>query len=305
MRRLWAFPLVIILFCTLAGCTFTFGMTTTTASTAATSTAAMSESTTTSTKSTTTLVTTTTKATTATTVPDTVWEPVAEVREGALAECAANSKKYAENLYDKCDASSIGNVSDNSLFEEGNALYKSADYEGALECYYAFLEIYPAHIGALNNKGLALLQLEKNESALTNYMMLYELYPDYYQSFINLQVAAHACGYTVLDLSEYLESFMFNVMEGVMESEPGMTAVFGAYAYNLAYSAMEMNDESLESAEEVLEATQELFAIAQGTLTDTSDEVEDVLSALEQAFPGDTEIAALAAYYESLKEQKV
>jgi|GEM_PF-6314886 tetratricopeptide (TPR) repeat protein len=305
MRRYDPIIAGLLILTVLYGCTAEADKQTTAATSATTSVTTTTVMTTT----TTTKATTTTKVTT--TLPNTIFEPVKPVREGALEECIANAEKYAQNLYAECARSAVDQVKDNSLFEKANDYYKAGKYQKALDTYYEFLKLYPAHIGALNNKGLALLQLEKNESALTNYLILYNLYPKYYQSFINLQIAAHACGYSAADLMEQCDEFINHLVDASAADEPGADVIIAAFAYNLAYEAME-TDGSREDLMELIETAKMLYIYSPLYFKETGEYPKEadipgiagLLELLSEMFPEDEDVAKLTEYYAALTEVK-
>jgi tetratricopeptide (TPR) repeat protein len=61
--------------------------------------------------------------------------------------------------------------------EEGDKLFESEDFEGAIECYSKALELFPQDPDLWNIRGLALSELERYEEAIKCYDAALEHYP--------------------------------------------------------------------------------------------------------------------------------
>ena len=85
-------------------------------------------------------------------------------------------------------------------FVEANGLYRDGKYAEAQAAYDNILKIAPLHLGANVNLTLALLQQGEDDAALRQALACVSLFPDDAGTWINLQAAGVACGFSVADV---------------------------------------------------------------------------------------------------------
>ncbi|MCL2504160.1 MAG: hypothetical protein FWE94_06155 [Coriobacteriia bacterium] len=162
------------------------------------------------------------------------------------------------------------------IFARGNEKYREADYLAALDEYDAALRTQPYHYGALNNRTLALLQLERNDEALVAALVVLELFPDLPESYLNLQAAAHAAGYGQASIASMeAHGKVFDAPDG------GIPGLRDAAEYNRIYAEIEYNIDPEAKKDDKKRA----YELIQGDL-----------SALAEKNPEDTDIKELQAY---------
>ncbi|MBF0381793.1 MAG: tetratricopeptide repeat protein [Magnetococcales bacterium] len=109
-----------------------------------------------------------------------------------LSRSSVNKKKSTGTAQEK-------NKKANSWFETGTKYFKDGSYEEALEAYNVAIRLEPKHISAHNDRGIALLELERPEEALEAFNKALRL--DH--KFVN----SHACkGITLKNLGRYEEA---------------------------------------------------------------------------------------------------
>ncbi len=80
----------------------------------------------------------------------------------------------------------ICRMSDNDLYERGNALFHSGNYEAAYHCYEECLRVNAQHCGALNNLGVVLAELGHTQAAIAAYERCLRIDPTYVDALYNL-----------------------------------------------------------------------------------------------------------------------
>jgi tetratricopeptide (TPR) repeat protein len=119
-------------------------------------------------------------------------------------------------------------------FSNGNNSYQRMNFKEALDSYDRALDSQAYHYGALNNRALALLQLERNNEALVAALVVLELFPDSHESCLNVQVATYAAGYDPIEF--------WNRYAHIINSfEKDNVELQEAYEYNGLYARMEFN----------------------------------------------------------------
>lgn len=212
---------------------------------------------------------------------DTVFTP--KERKVGFDTKVSNAEALADKIRTETPTSVVaGDVEteNDALFTEANSAYRAGNYGAALEGYDAVLTDAPYHYGALNNKTLALLQLEKNADALQNSLLVLELFPESPSSYLNAQAAAFAAGYHESDL----EASYPEVAKAVKDTTAyGGPDLYNAAEYNSLYARMEFQLDPEDK-----------------DYKDTYESLKNLLAGLSQANEDDEDIAQLTTYLEGV-----
>lgn len=198
-----------------------------------------------------------------------------------------------------------------TMLEEANEAYLAGEYEKAVEGYDKLLEKYPAQFGALNNRALAMMQLNKYEDALMEYMALSVAYPEQHGALINMLVAGHALNYDVDEMLAYHFGLDFSVDSKGDDSAERATMLLEA-----RYFALDSLEQLAAEQKEVYEGVRNavLYNIAYADMEkfngdiDKSEidrtllpEISQMLSTLMEKTEGkDEDVVKLNAYFEAL-----
>lgn len=207
--------------------------------------------------------------------PETTFAPKAVSDDKIVATTRAWAKDEAKELKPKLKESDWEKT--NSAFTKGNTSYKNGKYEDAVKSYETVLKTNPVHQGALNNCGLAYLQLGRSQDALKNFLLLEELYPKLYQVQLNSLVAMHALGLT--DTAEATKKFLKSVDK--------KSDLYDDWRYNEIYAQME--GEKPKTSKKTTEA-------------DWFDTMKKDLEAIAKERPDDKDVSQLIAYLDVLRE---
>jgi Flp pilus assembly protein TadD len=102
------------------------------------------------------------------------------------------------------EAQGLGTQEQCSLhFKQGNLFAASTEWEAAIAAYDAALAIKPDYHEALNNKGVALVNLGRYEAAISAYDAALAIKPDYHEALYNKGVALGNLGRYEAAISAY------------------------------------------------------------------------------------------------------
>ncbi|MDR0350621.1 MAG: hypothetical protein LBH64_03615 [Coriobacteriales bacterium] len=186
---------------------------------------------------------------------DSVWEPVRSKGATELLSrmdygrmLAEEAKAFVPDDLDEVQARFAAGDYD-VLFTQGNQDYRDSSYRDALQCYDTILADFPTHLGANNNRTLALLQLEKNEDAFDQSVKTMALYPVESGCLLNFQICAAREGFDSQAVTTALEQHHDSVSDDsettFFESLEMSYEMVESYRYNEVVQDIEFLPEPL------------------------------------------------------------
>jgi len=159
------------------------------------------------------------------------------------------------------------------LNNKGTALVNLERYEDALEAYEKAIEIKPDYLSALNNKGTALRNLGKNEDALEAYEKAIDIKPDFFNAWINK-------GNTLDNLERYEDAL--EAFEKATKIKPNDYSAWINKGNTLI--SLGIYEDALEALEKAIEINDFLYACYLYFITLVNlERYEDALEAYEKA----------------------
>lgn len=187
------------------------------------------------------------------------------------------------------------------LLEAFNVLYRAGDYQGAYVYYLTHQAGFMASCWAMNNVGLALLQLGKNKEALTLFMAIQFKNPyGQPESLINLLIAGHALGISPLDVLLEVRVTPDTIRENLANKEYSdneIDSLINAMCYNVIY--MKAEDPDLTAIASQTAQMQDL-----STLLNDDTQGDVLLSMLRNMSLTDDDAKNLLGYVEALQTMR-
>lgn len=208
---------------------------------------------------------------------------------GTLADYRAQAKTLAAELDTRAVSSGV--------LDDFNALYKKGDYQGAYDYYLTHKSSMIKSCWYMNNVGLAMLQLQKNDEALVLYMAIqYKAREEQPESLINLLVAGHALGFGPKELLDEVNMTASLFQKYLKAKKYGKSAIDGmirSLCYNVIY--MKIEDPSVTAKTSKSTAKPDLAALLKDSATGAK-----MMATLRYMAKTDEDAKALLAYFEAL-----
>lgn len=178
-----------------------------------------------------------------------------------------------------------------------NDMYKEQQYDSAYGYYFMNRSMMYKSCWMLNNVGLCMLQLQRNEEALVLYMAILMKAPDSQpESLLNLLIAGHAMGFGPGELLESVnmtpDKFQAS-LEQKNFSQDTVYAMLCSLCYNIIY--MRMEEPSVGTVETTVPDKPDIDALL--AEEDPSDMLRVQLEALGDK---DEDVIQLLAYFDAL-----
>ena len=222
-----------------------------------------------------------------TAIPDSVFYPNKPENSNLLSDVILEAKSKYTNIdrFMSALTEEIDTAVFADAFREANDLYKSRMFSDAKTKYEKILSDCPVHLGARNNYALTLVQLEEYKSSLTEFILLGLIHPEYKGNWVNILIPLYALGYDGKSTSGILEDAGLPKSPAYNPGSAGdsFNEIDDAFLYNYVYAYMEA-----EIGEDEIYARMEEFG--------------NILRAMKDKSPEDTDYSELLAYLEGLQK---
>ncbi|NLI21310.1 MAG: hypothetical protein GX418_07190 [Clostridiales bacterium] len=224
-------------------------------------------------------------------------QPTTTPKPAVLTEKLSPYLQKAEALAKDLGTEKLSSTRFNTLSET----YGQADYEGVYDYYRKYKSDMLKSCWAMNNVGLAMMQLGQYEEALTLYFAInLKTKGNQAESLINLLVAGHALSLSPGELMD-AAGMDAQIFESILKEKKYTTeqidSMIETLCYNILY--MRMEESAVGMAPDTANAGLDLDA-----LLSEPDPSERLMAQLRTLSDDDRDVRELLAYFEALLAQR-